>query len=72
MEAKLESPGKDPLPIQFALGYDEKRGWIVENVVIAGINLGLTLRNQFADLVRTSGSVDGAINAWTLSAGGSG
>ncbi|MDB9861883.1 ABC transporter substrate-binding protein [Litorivicinus sp.] len=72
VEAKLESPGKDPLPIQFALGYDEKRGWIVENVVIAGINLGLTLRNQFADLVRTSGSVDGAINAWTLSVGGSG
>ena len=34
---------------------------MVENVVISGINLGLTLRNQFSDLVKSSGSVSGAI-----------
>lgn len=66
VEARLESPGKDPLPIQFALGYHPERGWLVENVVIAGINLGVTLRNQFADLVKTSGSIEGAIESWTF------
>ena len=68
VEAQLETPGRDPLPIQFALGYEENRGWRVENVVVAGINLGLTLRNQFADLVKTTGSVSGAIDAWSFEA----
>ncbi len=66
VEARLESPGKDPLPIQFAMGYHPDNGWLVENVVIAGINLGVTLRNQFADLVKSSGSIEGAIESWTF------
>lgn len=66
VEAKLETPGREPLPIQFALVFVEGRGWLVENVVVAGINLGLTLRNQFADLVKTTGSVGGAIDAWSF------
>lgn len=68
VEARLETPGRDALPIQFALGYVKDRGWLVENVVVAGINLGLTLRNQFADLVKTTGSVGAAIDAWSLQA----
>lgn len=64
VEATLEAPGKEPLPIQFALGYEPESGWRVENVVVAGINLGLTLRNQFADLVKSTGSIQGAISAW--------
>ena len=66
VEARLESRGRGALPIQFALGYTEGKGWMVENVVIAGINLGLTLRNQFADLVKSTGSVSGAIDAWSF------
>jgi phospholipid transport system substrate-binding protein len=66
VEARLESPGREALPIQFALGHKEGKGWLVENVVIAGINLGLTLRNQFADLVKSTGSVSGAIDAWSF------
>ena len=58
--------GREPLPIQFAMGFAEARGWMVENVLISGINLGLTLRNQFADLVKSSGSVSGAIDSWTF------
>lgn len=66
VEARLESRSRDVLPIQFALGFDEQKGWMVENVVIAGINLGLTLRNQFADLVKSAGSVSGAIDSWSF------
>ena len=66
VEARLESRGREALPVQFALGYREGKGWLVENVVIAGINLGLTLRNQFADLVKSTGSVSSAIDAWSL------
>lgn len=66
VEARLESRSRDVLPIQFALGFDTQKGWMVENVVIAGINLGLTLRNQFADLVKSAGSVSGAIDSWSF------
>ena len=66
VEARLESRSRDALPIQFALGFDKQKGWMVENVVIAGINLGLTLRNQFADLVKSAGSVSGAIDSWSF------
>jgi len=66
VEARLESPGREAWPIQFALGFEEGKGWMVENVVIAGINLGLTLRNQFADLVQSTGSVTGAIDSWSF------
>ena len=66
VEARLESRSRDVLPIQFALGFDKQKGWMVENVVIAGINLGLTLRNQFADLVKSAGSVSGAIDSWSF------
>ena len=66
IEAQLESDTREPLPIQFSLGYSESKGWLVENVIIAGINLGLVLRNQFADLVQSTGSISGAIDAWTF------
>lgn len=66
VEARLESPGREALPIQFALGFEDGKGWMVENVVLAGINLGLTLRNQFADLVQSKGSVEGAIDSWSF------
>lgn len=66
VEARLESPGKEELAIQFALGFDKNKGWLVENVVIAGINIGLTLRNQFADLVKSTGGVTGAVDAWSF------
>ena len=66
VEARLESRSRDALPIQFALGFDKQKGWLVENVVIAGINLGLTLRNQFSDLVKSAGSVSGAIDSWSF------
>ena len=66
VEARLESLGREALPVQFALGYREGKGWLVENVVIAGINLGLTLRNQFADLVKSTGGVSSAIDAWSF------
>ena len=66
VEARLEAPRREPLTIQFALSYETAQGWKVENVVVAGINLGISLRNQFDDLVKQTGSVAGAVDSWTL------
>ncbi len=39
--------------------------WKVRNLILAGLNLGLTYRNQFDELMQASGSdIDAAIDAW--------
>lgn len=43
----------------------EKSGnWKLVNIVINGINLRITFKNQFADLMQQHRSVDKAISAW--------
>ena len=70
VEAELERPGKESIPVQFALGFDDTRGWLVENVTVAGINLGLLLRDQFNALVSSTGSVSSAIDSWSFTSVG--
>ena len=71
VEAELERPGKDSVPVQFALAHDVSGGWLIENVTVAGINLGLLLRDQFNALVNSTGSVSGAIDSWSFKSTGS-
>ena len=42
--------------------------WRVRNVIVNGINLGLTYRNQFAEALRSpanKGDIDKVIAGWT-------
>ncbi len=66
VEAQLERPGKESVPVQFALGQNGADGWLIENVTVAGINLGLLLRDEFNALVKSTGSVSGAIDSWSF------
>jgi len=38
--------------------------WLVKNLIVNGVNLGLTYRNQFNDLMTKHGDADKAIDAW--------
>ena len=38
--------------------------WLVRNLIVNGVNLGLTYRNQFNDLMLKHGDADKAIDAW--------
>lgn len=52
-----------PVTFQMQLGTDN--AWKVQNLILNGINLGLTFRNQFASAVETNrGSIDKAIAGW--------
>ncbi|GAB3476249.1 MlaC/ttg2D family ABC transporter substrate-binding protein [Marinomonas epiphytica] len=62
VEAELEAAGK--LNITFEM---KERGanWILDNVVINGINFGLTFRKQFATMMQQNkNKIDDAIDAW--------
>lgn len=50
---------------QFSLALTDGE-WRVRNFVVNGVNLGLTYRNQFAELMKThSQNIDAVIDAWS-------
>jgi phospholipid transport system substrate-binding protein len=53
-------------PVTFQMQLDKAGQWKVRNLILNGINLGLTFRNQFASAMETHrGSLDKAIAGWT-------
>lgn len=53
-------------PVTFQLQLDKAGEWKVQNLILNGINLGLTFRNQFGSAVESNrGSIDKAIAGWT-------
>lgn len=82
VEFKPYKPGPDPqkaqvdmnvyskagqvFPVNLQLQLDKQGAWKVQNILIEGINLGLTFRNQFASAVETNkGDIAKAIANWT-------
>ncbi|HEX4870281.1 MAG TPA: ABC transporter substrate-binding protein [Moraxellaceae bacterium] len=53
-------------PVTFQMQQDKAGAWKVQNLILNGINLGLTFRNQFGSAVESNrGSIDKAIAGWT-------
>ncbi len=60
MDIQTASNGVVPVTYQLALGNDGQ--WRVRNLIVNGMNLGLTFRNQFASTVEANrGNLDQAI-----------
>ena len=56
-------------PLQYSMGQGDDGVWRVRNVIVDGVNLGLTYRNQFASAMQSGdarGDIDAVIDAWTL------
>ena len=53
--------------VQSLYFHPKKNQWFVQNVIINGINMGLLFRDQFARLVAEKGSIDLAIDHWSVS-----
>lgn len=53
-------------PVTFQMQQDKTGAWKVRNLILNGINLGLTFRNQFGSAVEANrGNLDKAIAGWT-------
>lgn len=59
------------LPVSYAFFKNDKGEWKLENVILNGVNLGLTFRNQFAEAIKAKGSIAKVIATWTVNPGGS-
>ena len=54
--------------IVFLMKLSKQNDWLLDNVIISGINFGLTFRKQFASMVqRNKNNIDLAIASWAKS-----
>ena len=59
--------GGDVYPVLYAVTQSADGGWRIGNIVIAGVNIGLTYRSQFKSVAadaRYGGDLDRVIDAW--------
>ena len=64
--------GSSKYPISYKLRKD-KEGWKIINIIINGVNLGLTFRNQFQTLaISNNEKIESTIDNWVSDAGDAG
>ncbi len=68
VEFEVVTSSGQVFPVIQSLFYHKKQGrWMVQNVIISGVNIGQLFRDQFARLVtQNQGDIDLAIQAWVL------
>ena len=56
-------------PITYKVRRDKNGNWLIINIIVNGVNLGLTFRNQFQALAKEhNGNIDELIKHWTSDA----
>lgn len=56
-------------PLTYAMYLNDEQQWKLENLVLNGVNIGLTLRNQFNEAMRQQkGNIDQVIAHWNTGA----
>lgn len=68
-EVKMEirTDKGDVYPVVYAMALDGQSQWRVRNLVVGGVNIGLTYQNQFRSAMRDpryAGSMDKVIDGW--------
>jgi phospholipid transport system substrate-binding protein len=64
--------GSSKYPISYKLRKD-KEGWKIINIIINGVNLGLTFRNQFQALaISNNEDIESTLDNWVSDAGDAG
>ena len=56
-------------PITYKVRNDGEGNWLIINIIVNGVNLGLTFRNQFQALAaENNNNIDSIIKDWTSDA----
>jgi phospholipid transport system substrate-binding protein len=55
--------------LRYSMAENPEGDWQVRNVIVDGVNLGVTYRNQFASAMQSpeGGTIDAVIDSWTVS-----
>ena len=65
--------GSSKYPISYKLRKNKNNSWSIVNIIVNGVNLGLTFRNQFQALAnKNSGDIEDTLEGWVSDAGDAG
>ena len=65
--------GSSKYPISYKLRKNTDNSWSIVNIIVNGVNLGLTFRNQFQALaIKNNGNIESTLNGWVSDAGDAG
>jgi phospholipid transport system substrate-binding protein len=65
--------GSSKYPISYKLRKNKNNSWSIVNIIVNGVNLGLTFRNQFQALaIKNNGNIESTLNGWVSDAGDAG
>jgi len=65
---EVVTPSGNVYPVQYAMRLGNDGQWRVVNIIVNGVNIGLTYRNQFAGAMKdpaNGGSLDKVIDGWS-------
>lgn len=65
---EVTTPSGNVYPVQYAMALGGDGEWRVRNIIVNGVNMGLTYRNQFAGAMKdpaNGGSLDKVIDGWS-------
>jgi phospholipid transport system substrate-binding protein len=72
VQQKLNT-GSSSYPISYKLRKNKNNTWSIVNIIVNGVNLGLTFRNQFKALAnKNGGDIERTIEGWVSDAGDAG
>lgn len=67
VKMEIRTDKGDVYPVVYAMALDPQSHWRVRNLVVGGVNIGLTYQNQFRSAMRDpkyAGSMDKVIDSW--------
>ena len=65
--------GSSKYPISYKLRKNKDNSWSIVNIIVNGVNLGLTFRNQFQALAsNNNGDIEATLRGWVSDAGDAG
>ena len=65
--------GSSKYPISYKLRKNKDNSWSIINIIVNGVNLGLTFQNQFMALaIKNNEDIEKTLNGWVSDAGDAG
>ena len=64
VEMRADTGGGESFDLRYSMRKNEAGDWVVRNIIVDDVNLGLTYMNQFDGAVKRHGSIEKAIESW--------
>lgn len=67
VDMDVTSASGSAYPVSYSMYRNKEGEWLMENVIVFGVNIGLAFRDKFETEMRSSkGSIDAVIAGWTV------